>query len=313
MRHLRLYALLSICGLALSSVRAAELNAEDKLKITQALPAEAAAKPKRPRKLLLLNVNVNDTGRRPDVHVSLPFGDFAIVEMGKKTRAYETVLRTNIEALDPGNLKQFDAICFNNTTGVLTTDERLRQSLLSYVAGGKGFIAFHAGGGATFVQYPKYDQFPEFGVMVGGYENGGPPWNVRDTVYVRVDDPKSPVTAAFHGQEFPIQEEVYQFQEPYSREKVHVLLSIDLEKSDYDPKKRHPLQARAVDKDFANAWIKTYHKGRVFYSAFGHNPLTFENPQMLKFFLAGIQYALGDLKADDRPSAVIAAKQNGNN
>jgi type 1 glutamine amidotransferase len=313
MKRLSVYALLSICGLTLCGARAAELTAEDKAKIAQALPAKAAVKPKRPRKLLLLNVNVNNPGRPPDVHVSLPFGNFAIVEMGKKTGAYETVLRTDIEALDPENLKQFDAICFNNTTGVLTTDEKLRQSLLSYVAGGKGFVAIHAGGGATFVQHPKYDQFPEFGVMVGGYENGGPPWNVRDTVYVRVDDPKSPVTAAFHGQEFPIQEEVYQFQEPYSREKLHVLLSIDLEKSDYDPKKRHPLPPRAADKDFANAWIKTYHKGRVFYSAFGHNPATYENPQMLEFFLAGIQYTLGDLKADDRPSAVIAAKQKGKN
>jgi type 1 glutamine amidotransferase len=286
---------------------AAELSPADKEKILRALPAKATAKPKRPRKLLLLNFNVNDTGRRPDVHVSIPFGNFAIQELGKKTRAYETVLSTDIEALRPENLAQFDAICFNNTTGVLTTDPILRQALLSFVAAGKGFIAFHAGGAATFVQYPKYDQFPEFGNMVGGYENGGHPWSPKETIYIRVEDSKNRVNDAFHGQEFAIQEEVYQFQAPYSRENLHVLLSVDLDKSDFDPKKRRFLPVRLGDKDFPVAWIKPYQRGRVFYTTFGHNPETFSNPRILESFLAGIQYALGDLKADDRPSASTSA------
>jgi type 1 glutamine amidotransferase len=101
----------------------------------------------RPRKLLLLNVNVNDSGRRPDVHTSLPYGNYAIEEMGQRTGAYATAISTDIEALRPQNLEQYDAICFNNTTGVLTTDPVLRQSLLSFVAKGKGLVAFHAGDG----------------------------------------------------------------------------------------------------------------------------------------------------------------------
>lgn len=302
MKHLSAYSFLLVVAVAPSTAGAAELSAADKEKILQSLPAKATAKPKRPRKLLLLNLNVNDTGRRPDVHTSIPFGNFAIEEMGKRTRAYQTVLSTDVEALRPENLAQFDAICFNNTTGVLTTDPVLRQSLLSFVAGGKGFIAFHAGGAATFVQYPKYDQFPEFGKLVGGYENGGHPWSAKETIYIRVEDRKNPVNAVFRGQEFPIQEEVYQFQEPYSRENLRVLLSVDLDKSDFDPKKRHFWPARLADKDFPVAWIKPYNQGRVFYTTFGHNPATFSNTQMLESFLAGIQYALGDLKANDRPA-----------
>ena len=134
--------------------------------------------------------------------------------MGKKTGAYTTVLSTDIEALRPENLKQYDALCFNSTTGVLTKDQALRDSLLAYVADGKGFVAFHAGGGATFVQYPVYDQFPPFGEMVGGYENGGHPWGPQETIYMRVEDPKNPVNKVFKGQEFPIQDQVFQFQAP---------------------------------------------------------------------------------------------------
>jgi hypothetical protein len=57
------------------------------------------------------------------------------------------------------------------------------------------------------------------------------------------------------------------------------------------------------DKDFPMSWIRSYEKGRVFCSAIGHGPPIFWNSALLEHFLAGIQYALGDLKADDSPSA----------
>jgi hypothetical protein len=307
MNPIRTCSIVLAVGAAAIAARGAGLSVADRAKIDAALPAKAPARSKRARQLLILNVNVADPGRRPDIHDSIPHGNYAIEAMGKKTGAYTAVLSTDIEALRPDNLKHFDAICFNNTTGVLTNDPRLRESLLSFVANGKGFVAFHAGGGATFVQYPKYDQFPAFGEMVGGYENGGHPWQPRDTVYVRVEDPGNPVNAAFQGQEFPIQDQIFQFQEPYSREKLHVLLSIDLEKSDFDPSKRRFWPARLADKDFPVAWIKTYHRGRVYYSVLGHSPAMFWNPSLLQHFLAGIQYALGDLKADATPTARLAS------
>jgi hypothetical protein len=288
--------------LAVGVAPAAEFGPADKQKIDQALPAKAAAKAKRPRKMLLLNKNVRDDGRRPIIEPSMPYMNYAIEEMGKRTGAYSTVFSTDVESLRPENLKQFDAICFNNTTGVITNDPALRQSLLDYVAGGKGFIAFHAGGAATFVQYPKYDQFPPFGDMVGGYEDGGHPWSPQDTIRIRIEDPKNPVNAAFQGQDFTIKHQVMQFRAPFSRENLHVLLSIDVDQSDYDPKRRRVLKERQVDRDFPMSWIKPYRKGRVYYTVFGHNEDICWNPTLLKHFLAGFQYALGDLKADATPS-----------
>ena len=38
------------------------------------------------------------------------------------------------------------------------------------------------------------------------------------------------------------------------------------------------------------------------HSGLGHNPDTFWNPALLEHFLAGIQFALGDLQADAEPS-----------
>ena len=81
---------------------AAGLSVADRAKIDEALPAKAPARVKRARRLLILNVNVNDPGRRPDIHQSIPHANYAIEAMGQKTGAYTTVLSTEIEALRPG-------------------------------------------------------------------------------------------------------------------------------------------------------------------------------------------------------------------
>lgn len=280
-----------------------QLTAEEKQRIESAIPQAAQVRPKRKRKLLVVTLNMWDGVERRG-HTSIPFGNLAIRLMGEKTGAYEAVFSNDVNMFRPANLKQFDAICFNNTVGILFEDATLRESLLSFVRNGKGFIGLHAAG-ATFVQYPKYDQFPPFGDMLGGYENGGHPWGPKDVITLKVEDPVNPVNAAFGGQSFEISDEVFQFQAPYSREKLHILLSVDTERTDMNPK-RHFLPERAKDHDFGMSWIRRYGKGRVFYSSLGHNPEIYSNAPVLKHFLAGIQYALGDLKADDRPSAALA-------
>ena len=284
---------------------AAQLTEEEKQRIEAAIPRQAQAHPKRHRKVLVVTLNIWDGVERRG-HTSIPYGNLAIQRMGQKTGAYETVFSNDLSMFRPENLKQFDAIIFNNTVGVLFEDPAMRESLLSFVREGKGFSGFHAAG-ATFVQYPKYDQFPPFGDMLGGYENGGHPWGPRDVITMKVEDPQNPVNAAFGARSFEISDEVFQFQAPYSRDKLHILLSIDTDRTDMNPK-RHFLSERAKDRDFGMSWIRRYGKGRVFYTSFGHNPEIFWNAPMLQHFLAGIQYALGDLKADDRPSALAQAR-----
>ena len=150
----------------------------------------------------------------------------------------------------------------------------------------------------------RYSQLSEFGEMVGGYqETGGHPWGPRDTITIRIEDPANPVNAAFNGQEFTAQDEVYQLADHYSRDKLRVLLSINTDKSDFENEKRRFWPARKADKDFPMSFIKPYGKGRVFNTIFGHNPAAFSTPALLKHFLAGIRSAIGDLKADDSPGA----------
>lgn len=300
------FIVLLVCALC-STLRAAdELTPEQKQQIDAAVPAKAPAKPKKNRRILVTNLAVRD-GRvvRGTYYAVLPFGNYAIEQMGKRTGAYEVVVSNDIEMFRPDKIKQFDAICFNNTVGVLFEDPELRKSLLEFVAGGKGIIGIHDAI-ATFVQYPKYDQWPEFGLMLGGTENGGHPWN-GEVMTMRIDDPKSPLNAVFKGKEFQIADQAFQLQEPTLRDHLHVLISVDAEKT--PPSRRgRILPVRAQDKDFPMSWIRRYEKGRVFYFGLGHGAPVYSNAALLEHMLAGIQYALGDLKADDRPSAKIGKK-----
>ncbi len=271
---------------------------EQRQEIERAVAALEEGAPTRRRRLLVVTLNVRD-GRATRGHRSIGCANLAIELMGRRSGAYEAVFSNEFSMFEPEALAQFDAVCFNNTAGVLFDDPRLRRSLLDFVAGGKGFVGLHAAA-ATFVQYPVYDQFPEFGEMLGAYENGGHPWRPNETITLKVDDPASPINAAFGGQGFEVQDEVFQFQAPYSRDRLHVLLSIDTENTDMDPS-RGFLPERWADKDFAMSWIRMHGEGRVFYSSLGHNAALFWDPRILEHFLGGIRFALGDLEADATP------------
>jgi len=277
-----------------------EITPEQKQKIDVALPRKAPAKPKKSRCMLVTNLSIRD-GKpwKGSSHAIIPVHNYAIGQMGKITGAYEAVFNNDIVMFKPDSIKQFDAICFLNTVGVLFEDPELRKSLLDYIRGGKGFVGIHDAI-ATFVQYPVYDHWPAFGEMLGGTENGGHPWD-GEMMTIKVEDTKSPLTKMFNGESFQIADQAFQLQEPVIRDDLHILLSIDVEKTGLSPNHRI-LPVRQKDLDFPMSWIRSYGKGRVFYSGLGHNAHVFWDTTSLEHMLAGIQFALGDLEADTTPT-----------
>lgn len=270
-----------------------------KQQVDAAIPATAPAKPKKPRRMLVSNLTMRDGQPwRSSSYNAIPVMSYAIEQLGTRTGAYQAVFSNDIEVFRPAAIRQFDAICFANTNGVLFEDQELRQSLLAFIAEGKGFVGIHDAI-ATFVQYPKYDQWPAFGQMLGGTENGGHPWN-GEIMTLKADDSDSPLTAMFRGADFKIADQAFQLQEPAFRDRIRVLLSVDVRKTPWAPKRRI-LPARQADEDFPVSWVRAYGKGRVFYSGLGHGEQVFSNPQVIQHMLAGIQYALGDLQANDQP------------
>ncbi len=265
----------------------AEIAPETAAKVQAALPAEARAIPKYPRKLLVFTLC------KAFVHSSIPLAAETMKWMGEKTGAFEAVLSDDPAVFAANNLAQYDAVLLDNTTGTLFTEPELKDSLMNFIKGGRGVIGVHA---ATDCFY----DWPEYGEMMGGYFDGHP-WGSDTTVTVHIDDPLHPINAAFHGQSFAIQDEIYQFRDPYSRNNLRVLLSLDPNGTDMG---RNGM--KRADKDFAVSWLRTWGQGRVFYCSLGHNDSVFWNPAVLAHYLDGIQYALGDLEADATPSALLS-------
>jgi type 1 glutamine amidotransferase len=159
-------------------------------------------------------------------------------------------------------------------------------------------------GGGRGAGGPQVNQplWPEFNKMVGGYFKWH--WNNPQHITVKIDDPKSPLTAMFNGQSYEINDETYTYeQDSFSRENVHVLTSVDYSKMSDEDKAKEPAETARKDHDYALSWIRREGQGRVFYEAHGHDEKNYAFKPLLEHVLAGIQYALGDLKADDSPSA----------
>lgn len=269
----------------------------ERQKIEAAVPTKALITPLKPRKLLLFCLNVGYGG-----HPSAEYANHAFTLMGEKTGAFQAVVSRDPEVFRRKNLKQFDAVFFNNDVGNLFTDPELRENLVEFVTGGGGLLGVH-GTTVAFTQWPgAVEDWPEFGVMLGA--RGANHRESTEHVFIKLDDPANPLNAVFGGQGWDYRDEFFRVHEPYSRNRVRVLFSIDTEKTDLSQGRGFGNLERA-DGDFALAWIRNYGRGRVFYCTIAHNPYVFWDPRMLKFYLGAIQFALGDLPAPTTPSAQL--------
>ena len=281
---------------------------EEQQKIEAALPAAAPVQPAKPRKLLIFDLNVNYpppsnvyAGHVATFgHRSIQHANLAFTRMGQKTGAFETVVSRDPAVFRPESLRQFDAVFFNNTVGNQFTDPALRQGLAEFIYGGGGLLGVH-GTTVAFNNWPgAKEDWPEFGRMIGG--RGARHREKDEPVYVRVEEPDHPLSAAFDPKGFEYRSEFFRVGDPYSRQRNRVLLSIDTAKShlDRDPYRGKPERA---DNDYALAWVHNYGRGRVCYCTIGHDGAVFWDPMMLNFYLAAAQFVLGDLPAPTLPSA----------
>lgn len=289
MRMVRIASLL-ICLNLVALVAAEDLTsaipADEIAKIRAALPTAPLVKPAKPRRVLIYN---DCRGYR---HSAVPYGAAALRMIGEKTGAYEAVFSDDPAVFSPERLGDFDAVCFNNTTGELFDDVTLKDSLLNYARRGGGIVGIHA---ATDCFY----QWPEYGELMGAYFDGHP-WHADQTVTVKIDEPAHPIVAMFDGKSFKVTDEIYQFRAPYSRDRLRVLMSLDTDQTDMTLP-----GINRTDGDFAVSWVRNYGRGRVFFCSLGHNHHIFWTPVILKHYLAGVQFACGDLRASAVPSAQL--------
>ncbi len=252
------------------------------------------------------------------VHTSIPLAAKMVEYLGDKTGAWITTISYDAASITPDNLKNYDAIFLDSTTGEFLDDpndkaatQTRRQALLDFVKGGKGIAAIHAATdsyhtsgrpttpGGTAVA--PTGTWPEFNELIGGYFKFH--WVYPTLIPVKIDDPNSPLTAMFPARGYEAVDETYTFaQDSFSRKRVHVLTSVNYAKMSPDDKAKEPAATKRTDGDYALSYIQRVGEGRVFYEAHGHDEKMYFSRPFIAHMLAGIQYAIGDLKADDSPS-----------
>jgi hypothetical protein len=268
--------------------------------------ADAAAQTAGRKKLLFLTY--------PGVayHQSLDPAEQAVIELGKaggfdvtidpnRPRSLQGADRIDVSFITAEYLAQFDGLMLM-TNGNPPFTEAQKASFVEFVRGGKALIGAHC---ATVTFY----DYPPFGEMLGAYYRRA----IRQgaIVVLKVEDPHHPATRMLGGVTWPVVDEFYHFaKEPwnperpaenvsspgnfripmgFSRDRVHVLLSIDTERSDLA---NLPEVVRGGD--YPQAWERTFGKGRVFYTALGHRPDIWTNDPVFRAHMTGgIRWALG--------------------
>ena len=222
-------------------------------------------------------------------HEAVSHAMATIEHLGKQTGLWDTTLRTDTEALtkkkleyNAKNLNDFDAILFY-TGGDLEMDAQQKTDFLSFIHDeGKGFIGVHSAS-ITFTDWPEY------GDMIGGYYDEHP-WLTFDAPII-VEDPAFPGMQQF-PRSFVLRDEIYQLKD-YSRDKVRVLMRLDVTKVDMKNKNVH-----RTDGDFAVTWAKMYGKGRVYYTTLGHVEGNWDKPEFQQMITEAIKWAIGLENAD---------------
>lgn len=194
--------------------------------------------------------------------------------------------------------KLFDTMDRQKTGKLADADVQSHLLFAMFRAGSRGG-GYHAPAHGRPGPDPQYGTWPAFNKMIGAFFK----WHWLDPQHIvyKIDDPNSPLTAMFpRGKEFSIDDETYTFSIHSPIQDLHVLTSIDYSKMSAADKAKEDYPRS--DHFYPLSWIHREGKGRVFYMAHGHDPRVYSNKIMMEHLLAGIQYALGDLKANDSPS-----------
>jgi type 1 glutamine amidotransferase len=247
-------------------------------------------------------------------HSSLGPAETAVADWGKTSGFDVTTLKgyqqdsrnLDLSALTPGYLAQFDGLMLM-TNGNLPLTDQQKESLLDFVRSGKALIGVHC---ATLSLY----DYPKFGEVRGGYY-------LRSIIptnqiaqgrigILKIEDQNHPATRTL-GPSWSINDEFYEFGHevwdasrptenvsavgrlhilmPFSRDRVHVLVSLDSERTDLSG-----LAGIVKGGDYPQAWTRTFGGGRTFYTALGHRDDLWSNDPVFRAHVAGgIRWALG--------------------
>lgn len=175
----------------------------------------------------------------------------------------------------PANLKQYRALVFSNTNNQIFDTPEQQAALQGYIRGGGGFVGIHSATGSMRA-------WPWFCSMIGGRFQRHPK---LQPFTIKVVDRGHPSTS-FLSETWKWEDEFY-FHTNLAAD-LHVLLAGDLSTL---VDKAKP---KTADGTYPLAWCHVFEGGRVWYTALGHKPEHYADPNFQKHLLGGIRWAMED-------------------
>ena len=223
--------------------------------------------------LLALTVHSFAAGRRiemlflGDQGHHKPADRFFQLSAALGTHGIDLTYTENLADLNAATLAKYDGlILYANHEKIAPEQEK---ALIEYVESGHGFVPLHCASAC-------FGNSPRFLALVGGRFKS----HQTGEFETKITAPTHPVMAGFTG--FKTWDETY----------VHDTLSND----------RTVLQVRDQE---PWTWVRTQGKGRVFYTAYGHDERTFGNDGFKELVRRGIMWAIGDAAAQQLTALAI--------
>jgi len=239
-------------------------------------------------------------------HWVIPHTEAMLKTITEKAGGFDMTYTREVKYFDRKWLQQFDAIILNNNCSIgdkrnlfwdvfkndptmdsiqaMKKAAKFEKYLLQFVKRGGGIMSLH---GAVTMQ----NKSKAFSDMLGGSFDYHPK---QQNIDVKLVDPNHPLVQGFGGKGFSHIDEPYFFNNAYMSKNFRPLLYMESAKIEGN---KYP----DGDEKRYIAWIKKYGKGNILYSSPSHNAQSFSNPQLLQFYLDGLQFVVGDVICDKRP------------
>lgn len=237
------------------------------------------------------------------------YAEKILLKLGEE-HGWEFTFSKDGSAFSREYLAPFDAVFFYTTGDLCSpgTDKQPpmtpegKQALFEFVRSGKGFLGTHAASDTFHTANEDQkgpDRYANHGEKADAYVRflGGEfiKHGAQQVARNRVIDPKFPGFAGA-GAEFSLQEEWYSLKD-FSPD-IHVLTVIDA------PAMKGEEYQRPA---YPTTWARREGRGRVWYTAMGHREDVWTNPLFQQIVVGGIQWALGEARADVPPNLKAAA------
>lgn len=205
----------------------------------------------------------------------IPQSNSVLAEIARE-QARQSYVTENAAVFNDAQLRRFSVVVLNSASGDFLTPEQL-EALKRFVARGGGLIALHAAGDDSHKAPWYIDTI--IGTRFIGHPGGEDQFQAARVV---VDRPSHPVMAGVKLPWSPT-DEWYSFASNPAARGMTVLARID--EASYRPGDKLAMGAHPV------IWTNPSAKGRVVYSALGHKPAAYNDPNYRRILANAVRWA----------------------